>query len=130
MQPGAAKPSDRADLSTVRPACHPIDLVHLSRFTLGDRALEREALELFASQAGIYLERLRSAATDREWRDAAHSLKGSARAIGAFRVGAAAELAEALQGDALRRERAHWLASLDGFIAEARSYVESLLQDR
>ena len=26
----------------------PVDLVHLSRYTLGDRALEREVLELFS----------------------------------------------------------------------------------
>ncbi len=40
----------------------PVDLVHLSRYTLGDRALEGEVLELFCTQSPIYLERLRAAA--------------------------------------------------------------------
>ena len=39
----------------------PVDLVHLSRYTLGERALEREVLELFCTQSAIYLERLRAA---------------------------------------------------------------------
>jgi HPt (histidine-containing phosphotransfer) domain-containing protein len=130
MQLGAAKSSDRADLSTVRNACHPIDLVHLSRYTLGDRALEREALALFAAQSGIYLDRLHAAADDKQWHDAAHSLKGSAKAIGAFRVAAAAELSEALKGEQLARERATWIERLDGFIAEARTYIDGLLQER
>jgi hypothetical protein len=32
----------------------PVDLVHLSRYTLGERALEREALELFCTQSTIW----------------------------------------------------------------------------
>ncbi|MGH6866065.1 MAG: Hpt domain-containing protein, partial [Methyloceanibacter sp.] len=60
----------------------PVDLVHLSRYTLGERDLEREVLELFCSQSLVYLERLREAQSDKEWIEAAHTLKGSARAIG------------------------------------------------
>jgi len=56
----------------------PVDLVHLSRYTLGVRNLEREVVELFCTQSAIYLERLREAPSDRQWKDAAHSLKGSA----------------------------------------------------
>jgi hypothetical protein len=52
--------------------------VHLSRYTLGVRNLEREVVELFCTQSAIYLERLREAPSDRQWKDAAHSLKGSA----------------------------------------------------
>ena len=47
---------------------HPVDLKHLSRYTLGERALEREILELFCSQSAIYLERLREAPSDRPGR--------------------------------------------------------------
>jgi hypothetical protein len=42
-------------------ADRPVDLKHLSRYTLGERALEREILELFCTQSAIYLERLRVA---------------------------------------------------------------------
>ena len=43
----------------------------------------------------------RAARTDKEWRDAAHSLKGSAQAIGAWGAAAAAEQAEAVSGEVL-----------------------------
>src|SRR5882724_6732677 len=63
-----------------------INRAYLARFTLGNGDLEREVLELFAGQAPIYLERLAAARTVRAWRDAAHTLKGSAAAVGALRV--------------------------------------------
>jgi len=72
----------------------PIDFDHLRRYTLGDARLEREVLELFCSHAPVLVAELRKAVSDRAWRDAAHSLKGSARAIGAWEVARAAELAE------------------------------------
>ncbi len=73
-----------------KPTARPVDLVHLSRYTLGERALEREVLELFCTQSVVYLERLRQAQSDQDWKDAAHSLKGSATAIGAWRAADAA----------------------------------------
>ncbi|MBV1933783.1 MAG: Hpt domain-containing protein [Parvibaculaceae bacterium] len=75
-------------------APRPIDLVHLSKFTLGNRELEAELLGLFKSQSYIYLERMKLAETEEEWVRAAHSLKGSARAVGAWIVGEVAERAE------------------------------------
>ena len=71
----------------------PLDLVYLARQTAGDRALEVELLGLFDRQAASIAERL--AALDDENQDAcanlAHKLKGSARAVGANGVAAAAE---------------------------------------
>ncbi len=81
-----------------KPSSRPVDLVHLSRYTLGERALEREVLELFCTQSLVYLERLREAESDKDWKDVAHSLKGSASAIGAWRAAEAAQRAEALSG--------------------------------
>lgn len=77
----------------------PIDLVHLARHTLGDPQLEREVLQLFASQAEIYLNRLKEAADSRAWREAAHTIKGAARGIGAWQVAELAEHAERLAFD-------------------------------
>jgi HPt (histidine-containing phosphotransfer) domain-containing protein len=71
-----------------------IDLVHLSRQTLGDAALESELLTLFKNQAQQFAKRLAGPSPhgDEKWRaDLAHTLKGSARAVGAFRVARAAE---------------------------------------
>ena len=104
--------------------------MHLSRYTLGERALEREILELFCVQAGISRQRLRAAASDKEWMDAAHSLKGSANAIGAWRVGALAERAETLSGEALLQGRDLQLAEIETALREAESYIAALLADR
>ena len=70
-----------------------IDQVHLERMTLGDRSLEREVLEIFARQTALTLERIAGAGPART-AAAAHTLKGSARGIGAWRVAAAAERLE------------------------------------
>jgi HPt (histidine-containing phosphotransfer) domain-containing protein len=108
----------------------PVDLVHLSRYTLGERELEREVLELFCTQSLLYLERLKTAQSDKDWKDAAHSLKGSARAIGAWRTAEAAERAEALSGEDLASSRALSLRDVESSLAEAETYIGSLLKDR
>ncbi|MGH6735698.1 MAG: Hpt domain-containing protein [Methyloceanibacter sp.] len=108
----------------------PVDLVHLSRYTLGERALEREVLELFCSQSVLYLEQLRAAMSDRAWKEAAHSLKGSSRAIGAWRTAQAAERAEALHGDGLAQFRAARIGEIEASLREAEAYIAILLKDR
>jgi HPt (histidine-containing phosphotransfer) domain-containing protein len=111
-------------------APRPVDLVHLSRYTLGERALEREVLELFCTQSLVYLEQLRGARTDKEWREAAHSLKGSAQAIGAWGAAAAAEQAEAVSGEVLAAARPAHLLAVGASVDEARAYIRSLIEDR
>ena len=81
----------RVDAST-----KPIDFTYLRRFTLGNKELEREVLYLFAESAPDYLKALEGAVSPKEWHDAAHTLKGSARAVGAWRVARTAEIAEKL----------------------------------
>ena len=108
----------------------PVDLVHLSRYTLGERELEREVLELFCTQSTIYIERLRQARSDKDWKDAAHSLKGSASAIGAWRAAEAAERAEALSGEALAQARTLRLREIESAVREAETYIGALLEDR
>jgi HPt (histidine-containing phosphotransfer) domain-containing protein len=73
-----------------------VDRAYLARFTLDNAALEREVLELFAAQAPVYLQRLREASTIKAWKEAAHTIKGSASAIGAWRLSRLAELAETI----------------------------------
>ena len=74
-----------------------IDDDHLERMTLGDRRLEREVLELFVRQTAIMLDRI-VGADPALAAAAAHTLKGSARGIGAWRVARAAELLEHAAG--------------------------------
>src|ERR1700742_2229165 len=66
----------------------PIDLTHLRAMTLGDPALEREVLTMFLNQTAHLAASLAKAPPDAA--ALAHTLKGSARAIGAFAVADAA----------------------------------------
>ena len=67
-----------------------IDENHLRRMTLGNQRLESEILEIFTRQATIMLGRMSSADVDL-MAAAAHTLLGSARGIGAWRVARSAE---------------------------------------
>jgi HPt (histidine-containing phosphotransfer) domain-containing protein len=104
------------------PGDEAIDLDHLSRMTLGERSLEREVLALFVRQADILLQRM-NAANPAVAAAAAHTLKGSALGIGAWRVARAAEAAERagavqLAGalDALRRAVDEAKAAISGLL--------------
>ena len=77
----------------------PIDRGHLARYTLGDRELELEVLALFAGQAGKCLGEMAMVRTPKDWKETAHGLKGSARAVGAWDVANLAASAEAMDGD-------------------------------
>jgi len=102
---------------------HPIDLIHLRRMTLGDSALEREVLTMFLTQADRLLGELAALPSDAV--ALAHTLKGSARALGAFGV---ADRASALE-NAIRDggDAAPPLAALDAAIGDARTAIKAVL---
>ena len=111
----------------------PIDSAHLDRMTLGDASLEREVLAMFSGHAVGLIDRLAkssaaksSETTSQEALALAHTLKGSARAIGAFRVADAAETLEA----AIRHsdDPAEALARLKEAVAEARTAIDVILR--
>ncbi|TWB97042.1 Hpt protein [Bradyrhizobium macuxiense] len=105
------------------PGDGPIDVDHLRRMTLGDPALEREVLAMFSTQSARILGELSALPPDAPTH--AHTLKGSARAIGAFGVAeAAANLETALAGGL---DPAQPLAALGAAIGEARSAIELIL---
>ena len=101
----------------------PIDIEHLRRMTLGDASLEHEVLAMFSAQAVGLIGAL---AMPGDAGALAHLLKGSARAIGAFRVAAAAgDLEAAVQrGD----DPAEPLAELNEAIAQARMAIDAMLR--
>ena len=74
-----------------------IDTQHLFRMTLGELSLQREVLALFDRQADILLLRIRRGAPAVA-AASAHTLKGSALGIGAFKVARAAEAVEHARG--------------------------------
>jgi len=90
--------ADGSGFADAVPEAEPaIDLVHLSRQTFGDHELERELLTLFERQATQFEDRLSApvAPGTNVWRaELVHTLKGSARAVGAFGVARAAETYE------------------------------------
>ena len=103
----------------------PIDLVHLARMTLGDRGLEREVLALFDRQATVMVSRLR-AASPGTVTTVAHTLKGSARGVGAWRVAAAAEAVElAASGEG---DLGAAITRLTAVAEEARAVIAELLR--
>lgn len=73
-----------------------LDFNHLCKYTLGDIALEREVLTLFIDQVPLTIGELKKAANQKAWYAAAHTLKGSARAVGAFALADLALEAEKL----------------------------------
>ena len=104
----------------------PVDLDHLRRYTLGDRDLEVEILGLFADQLPITIGALNDAASMKEWGIAAHTLKGSARAVGAWSLATLAETAEKLHHLPDARERRKVVGRLEKAAGEAREYIASL----
>jgi HPt (histidine-containing phosphotransfer) domain-containing protein len=59
-------------------------------------ALERELLSLFLGQLPVILDQISRANTAEDWKFSLHTLKGSARAIGANGIAELAELLETL----------------------------------
>jgi HPt (histidine-containing phosphotransfer) domain-containing protein len=102
----------------------PIDFEHLSRMTLGDPALQCEVLTMFVAQSARLLDQLTSLPADAG--AVAHMLKGSARAIGAFRVAdAAGHLEAAIQNG---NNPAQALGELTDAVAQARMAIGAILR--
>jgi HPt (histidine-containing phosphotransfer) domain-containing protein len=114
-----------ADAPPLAPAEPVIDRAHLARVTQGERDLEREVLQLYATQADILLARvgqLPSAAVAA----LAHTLSGSSRGIGAWQV---ADAAAALEADAAQgRDTAASVNRLASAIRAAQAYITELLR--
>jgi HPt (histidine-containing phosphotransfer) domain-containing protein len=102
----------------------PIDIAHLQRMTMGDAGLEREVLAMFSAQAVQLVGSLATIPADAS--ALAHTLKGSARAIGAFPVADAAGRLEAVLASGGDPSAA--LVELNDAVAQARSAVDAILR--
>jgi len=71
-----------------------VDFAYLENYAGGDQQVVDEVLALFREQAGLWARLLDPAAGDGGWRDAVHTLKGSARGIGAGSLADACAAAE------------------------------------
>jgi HPt (histidine-containing phosphotransfer) domain-containing protein len=97
----------------------PVDLAHLARQTMDDRALEQEVLALFVQQALSVRDKILDADA-KERVLLAHGLKGSARGIGAFGV---AECAAAIEK---QPEDVRTLKKLGVLIEEVRDFIAAI----
>ena len=100
-----------------------IDTEHLSRMTLGELSLQREVLALFDRQADMLLPRIRQGAPTMA-AASAHTLKGSAVGIGAFKVARAVEQVEQAKDGAI----AAAVDTLAAVLEEAKAEIARLLQ--
>lgn len=99
-------PAFQAPDSPSHSPSRPIDLAHLAHQTMGDRALEQEVLGLFIRQARAANASI-GAANAEERRRIAHTLKGSARSVGAFAMADCLDRIEAGDKRALVNLRGH-----------------------
>ena len=100
-----------------------IDLKHLFRMTLGDHGLEREVLALFDRQIDMLVGRMAAVAPS-GIAALAHTLKGSARGVGAWPIARAAEVVEA----APATELAPAIAALTATACQTRAAIAEILR--
>jgi HPt (histidine-containing phosphotransfer) domain-containing protein len=103
----------------------PLDSDHLRRMALGDLSLEREVLELFMVQAKRIVDALAELPSDAK--ALVHTLKGSARAIGAFGVADHAAALEAALGSG--EEPTQHLIALREAVSDAHKAIEAILKN-
>ena len=103
----------------------PLDRDHLRRMALGDLSLEREVLTMFVAQASRIVDAL--AARPSDAKALVHTLKGSARAIGAFGVADQAAALEVALGSG--EEVAQHLIALREAVSDAHKAIEAILKN-
>lgn len=105
-----------------------IDMSHLRTMTEGDEAVMAEVFDLFQAQAELWERLLTPDAPLHTWRDAAHTLKGSARGLGLWPLAEACARAEALAGAGLKEgpQVQAALAQVRAELDEALEVIESL----
>jgi HPt (histidine-containing phosphotransfer) domain-containing protein len=109
-----------------------VDFGHLESYAAGDGALIDEVLGMFREQAALWVRLFDPDGPPGGWRDAAHSLKGSALGVGAFQLAKACDTAE-IASDAAAGEKAALLErirdALDAALADIAAYThEQALQ--
>ncbi len=103
------------------------DQEHLRQYTGDDLALQRELVNLFLGHFAPVRTQLDAARSSQDWKFAAHSLKGSARSIGAPRVAAVADKLDAMAFEEPASRKTQLLNELDTAIAAFASEVKKAI---
>jgi HPt (histidine-containing phosphotransfer) domain-containing protein len=98
-------------------AAKAVDYDHLRVQAADNVGVMREVLELFLTHGQQVIGELERANDEKAWKQWTHTLKGSARGVGAFAVAEAAADAERHMLDKTK------LAPLKAVFAEARAYI-------
>lgn len=98
-----------------------VDFAYLESYAAGDLGVVQEVLELFRQQASLWAPLL--VPGQEGWRDAVHTIKGTARGIGAGALAAACEAAEAEGEGQLPAVR----DALDAALSDVAAYVHELM---
>jgi HPt (histidine-containing phosphotransfer) domain-containing protein len=107
-----------------------VDIVHLSRYTGGDEALNAEVLQLFDNQISEMVVRLRTILDTQDakgWREVTHTLKGAARGVGAFEFADAAAAAEPIDPVRDRGNASLAIRTLSAASADVQAFIHAYL---
>ena len=109
-------------------ATRPIDLVHLSRQSLGDPGIEQEILLMFDQMVLTHMSRIRETIDVKVILYNLHALKGAAAGVGAKNIALLAKDAEdeMHKSDKLSHE---CIADLRMAVEEVRHFIAELLGD-
>jgi HPt (histidine-containing phosphotransfer) domain-containing protein len=102
------------------------DRPHLVRYTMDNPALEREIIGLFLQQLPSIRDMLQKAASPADWKIAAHTLKGSAAAVGATAIHDSAVALEAEAFDVDVKIKSSLIGELDTRIARFHRMIEEV----
>ena len=94
-----------------------VDFAFLEAYAAGDETLVREVLAVFCAEAAEWAGALKGETP--RWRAIVHTMKGTARTIGANALGDLCERAEDDGGESLPQVR----AALDGVVARIGAYL-------
>jgi HPt (histidine-containing phosphotransfer) domain-containing protein len=118
---------DQAQI-TEKPGVPVIDLAYLHQQSFGNTALETEILELFLRQSTRLLVDLNEGLKQKQWRDYARTLKGSAYSVGALQVAQVAEQVERCCPDTSMAGTRKLLQALENAIVKVNGLIRQYLQ--
>jgi HPt (histidine-containing phosphotransfer) domain-containing protein len=117
-----ARAGKKAPLLSLRKATA-VDFSHLERITFNNVQLAHEVLALFDTQAAQLLSKIQRTRSLPELAALAHTLKGAARGIGAWKVAAACENLEHAAQIAEASALSQSIATFAAAIEEARRHI-------
>jgi HPt (histidine-containing phosphotransfer) domain-containing protein len=94
------------------------DRLYLVQHTMQSAELEREIIDLFLAQLPDILGKLLASKTPEDWKFQTHTLKGSALAVGAFKIGGLARSLESPENMKPSPARTRLIHSLQIAVAE------------